>query len=340
MKKLLLALLLFSLTGFFQANAQDTLTILHLNDTHSTLAPVGPRTDDLIGTQGGIARAATVIGMTKMTETNVLTLHAGDFSIGDLFYNKFFGVPELRILKSLGLDAMTVGNHEWDLTPAALLGALQNAFPTASDGFPLLSANTDLSDPSLAELNNYISPYTIKQVGNIKVGIFGMTTPITNLTSQPAPAVISEDITTIAANMVSELSAQNCDVVIFLSHLGLDLDKIIAANIPGINLIVGGHDHYLLSPPVEVNNPLGQKVWIVQANSNYLDIGKVKVVVNNGNVTLLSSQVIPLNESIPEEPTVKTTVNSLISGIESFYGIPFYTQQVGYAASFFKRSRN
>ena len=75
-------------------------------------------------------------------------------------------------------------------------------------------------------------------------------------------------------------------MIIFLSHLGLDLDKIIGENIPGINLIVGGHDHYLLNPPVEVTNPLGQKVWIVQANSNYLDIGKVKLEVENGNITL------------------------------------------------------
>ncbi len=335
MKKLLLVLLLLSLSGFFQVTAQDTLTILHLNDTHSTLAPIGPRNNDLTGTQGGIARAARIIGMTKMSETNVLTLHAGDFSIGDLFYNKYFGVPELQILQSLGLDAMTVGNHEWDLTPAALLGALQNAFPTPADGFPLLSANTDLSDPSLAELKNYISPYTIKQVGNIKVGIFGMTTPITNLISQPSPAVISEDITTVAADMVTTLSSQGCDVIIFLSHLGLDLDKIIAENIPGINLIVGGHDHYLLSTPVEIINPLGQKVWIVQANSNYLDIGKVQLEVENGNVTLLNSQVIPLDESIPEEPTIKATIDYLISDIESTYGIPFYTQQAGYAAGYF-----
>ena len=154
---------------------------------------------------------------------------------------------------------MTVGNHEWDLTPAALLGASQNAFSTPADGFPLLTANTDLSDPSLAELKSYISPYTIKQVGNIKVGIFGMTTPMTNLISQPSPPVISEDITTVAADMVTTLSSQRCDVIIFLSHLGLDLDKIIAENIHGINLIVGGHDHYLLSTPVEMINPLGQK---------------------------------------------------------------------------------
>ena len=61
----------------------DTLTILHLNDTHSCLAPLAPRKDNLEGTRGGIARAATVIGMAKMTEPNVLVLHGGDSFIGD-----------------------------------------------------------------------------------------------------------------------------------------------------------------------------------------------------------------------------------------------------------------
>ena len=64
----------------------DTLTILHVNDTHSNLAPLGPRTEDLKGTQGGIARAASIIGMNRMTEPNLLLLHAGDLFIGDLFF--------------------------------------------------------------------------------------------------------------------------------------------------------------------------------------------------------------------------------------------------------------
>jgi 5'-nucleotidase / UDP-sugar diphosphatase len=327
---------LFLIAFLARNNAQvDTLTILHLNDTHSTLSAVGPRDESLQGMQGGIARAATVVGLSKMTDPNVLFLHAGDYSIGDLFYNAYFGVPELQILKSLGLDAMTVGNHEWDLGPSAFLGALQTAFPNPADGFPLLSANTDLSNSSLAGLKNYIFPYTIKQVGNIKVGIFGMTTPETNLTSNPSPAVISDDIVNISANMVSTLKAQNCDVIILLSHLGLELDKIVAANVPGINVIVGGHNHYLLNEPVKITNPSGKTTWIVQAKSNYLYIGKLKLEINNGNVNLINYQVIHLDKTVPEDPTVLATVNSLISNIENIYGIPFYTKQAGYAESFF-----
>lgn len=337
MKRMFTKIVILFFAAFLTSTSAqiDTLTILHLNDTHSTLSSVGPRDASLHGSQGGIARAATVIESSRMTDPNVLFLHAGDYSIGDLFYNAYFGVPELQLLKSLGLDAMTVGNHEWDLTPSTLLGALQTAFPDPADGFPLLSANTDLSDPSLAALRNYILPYTIIQKGNIKVGIFGMTTPETNLTSNPSPAFISDDIINISANTVAALASQNCDVIILLSHLGLALDKIVAANVPGINVIVGGHDHYILYSPVKVTNPSGKTTLIVQAGSNYLYIGKLKLLVDNGNVTLAGYQLIPLDKSIPEEPTVLATVNSLIANIETIYGIPFYTAQAGYAAYYF-----
>ncbi|MFH0992578.1 MAG: metallophosphoesterase [bacterium] len=140
--------LLVSLFIFSISRAQvDTLTILHINDTHSTLGTIGPRNAALQGGLGGIARVASYVGYTKMTEPNVLFLHAGDAFVGDLFFNSFFGVAELKLLLSLGLDAMAVGNHEFDLTPAILQMALDSAFTDAA--FPMLSANINLEDPSV-----------------------------------------------------------------------------------------------------------------------------------------------------------------------------------------------
>ena len=334
MKKLtfFIYLLLLSLLSFGNSIAQvDTLTILHINDTHSTLSPLGPRTSDLQGTQGGIARAASVIGEARMSDPNVLVLHAGDVFIGDLFFNQFFGVPEFKLMKELGFDAMTVGNHEYDLGPLTLDGALREAF-TPDSGFPLLSANSILDDPSVADLKNYISPYTIKQLGNIKVGIFGLTTPEANLLSQPAPVFVDTNLIPIALNMISELQAQHCNVIILLSHLGYNLDKLIASNIPGIDVIVGGHDHYLFQQPVEVTNPSGNKTYIVQAGSFYKYLGKMQLVVSSSGVRLLNYQAIHLDNTIPLEPTVNTVVNGLMSEIENTYG-PVYTQQVAYVTN-------
>jgi len=336
MKNLLFTITVFLLFTTVLFSQPDTLTILHVNDSHSTLEAIGPRDANLKGTLGGISRIATLVGMTKMTEPNVLFLHAGDISIGDLFFNKYYQVPELQILNAIGVDAITLGNHEFDLGPEALLGSLQYAFPVSTDAFPLLTANIDFSDPSISDLQNYVTSYTIKEFGDLKVGIFGLTTPATNLISNPAPAVVSEDIVNITAAMVSTLRiSENCDVIILLSHLGVDLDKVIVQYVPGINVIVGGHDHYKYEQPITLSDPVGGTTWIVQAGSNYLNAGKMSLVVDGSNVQLINYQLIPIDTNIPQEPTVQSNIDNMIADIEFFYGIPFFTQQLGYANSIF-----
>ena len=311
----------------------DTLTILHVNDSHSNLSPLGPREPTLEGTQGSIARAATLIGQTMMQDPNVLLLHAGDVFIGDFFFNVFFGVAEFQMMLSLGFDAMAVGNHEFDLTPAVLQASLETAFTTGS--FPLLSANLNLEDPGVSGLKDYISPYTIKEVGNVKVGIFGMTTPETNIFSQPYPAFIDTNIVQISAAMVDTLTAENCDVIICLSHLGFELDQLVASYVPGINAIVGGHTHTLLEEPVPIINPGGTTTWIVQVGAFYSYMGKLQLTINDGQVDLLDYQAIHLDSSIPEEPTIAGTVEFLTADIEALYG-HVYSQQVSYAAEYFQ----
>ncbi len=326
MKNFVKFFLIFILTAGTLSGQTDELTILYLGDTHSCLAPLGPRNPDLTGTQGGIARAASVIGYYESSPGNVLTLHSGDFSIGDLFYNVYFGVPELQILNSLGVDAMTVGNHEFDLTPSTLAGALNAAFGNPSSGFPLLSANADIS--SFPALNPYISAYTVKEFGDLKVGIFGLTTHGTMLLSNPSPVVISDQFIQTAGAMVQQLlTVENCDFIICLSHYGFLADQAIAEYVPGINLIVGGHDHYLIEP-LKIGN-----TWIVQAQSNYKMIGKAVFEINGSSATLAGNEMIPLDENIPEEATVKATVDFLTADIEDTYG-PVYTQQIAVSNTF------
>ena len=317
----------------------DTITILHVNDSHSTLAAIGPRDQNLNGTLGGIARATSVIGYERTLDPELLLLHAGDISIGDLFFNRYFQVPELTWMSMMNFDAMELGNHEFDLTPAALLGSLQNVFPVPADAFPILGANADAA--AIPELDAYISDYTTKDIGAIKVGIFGLITPATNILSQPLPVLIEDDITeimNIAGTAAYTLrNVENCDVVILLSHLGVEFDMAVASMVPGIDIIIGGHDHYKYNAPIPVPNPLSGTTWIAQAGSNYMYVGKLKITVDAiGTISLLDYALIPLDENVPEEPTVKAMVNGLIADIETFYSTPFFTQPFGYANAFHK----
>ena len=299
------------------ALGQETaITILHVNDTHAHLDGFGPKNHHLEGELGGIARAATVIGTERATAENVVLLHAGDVFTGDLFFNKYLAVPEWQIMTALGFDAEAVGNHEFDLGPDPLAYALSLGLPNVE--FPLLSANLDMS--AAPSLTNWIRPSIVKTFGSVKVGIFGMTV-FDDPTNMPSPVVIEPDIVGAATKAVADLKAQNVQVVVCLSHLGVAYDRQIAAAVSGIDFIVGGHNHYLLSAPEEVTNPDGKKTFIVQAGEFYEQIGKLRISVNaSGEVALKDWSTIPVNKHVPADPTIQGIVDGLKKGIVEQYG--------------------
>lgn len=295
------------------------ITVLHVNDSHSHLDATGPKDVNLDGTLGGISKAATVIGMVRAVEPNVLLLHAGDFCVGELFYNKYFGVPELQIMKQLGFDAMAVGNHEFDFGPEVLSGVLAEGF--AGGSFPVVSANLDMSGYPVLE--NWITPSVIKNVNGVKVGIFGMTIP--DPMNNPSPVIVSEDLAPIAMQTITDLRTSGADIIIMLSHLGIMYDQLIASNVPGIDFIVGGHDHYVFQQPVVVTNPSGKSTRIVQAGENYKYVGKLKFTFDNGIITYNNYEVLPVDANIPPVPEIQGVVDYLKAGIVEQYGDVYHT---------------
>ena len=319
---------MFVVTCIAQAQHRtDTLSILHVNDTHGNLSSSGPRATDLKGTIGGIARAATVIGMTRMVDPSTLLLHAGDAFLGDLTFNAMFGVAEQTLLQELGFDAMTMGNHEFDLTPELFFIALNQSGMT----LPVISSNCILLDSALLPLRPFINKWIVKDVKGVKVGIFGMTTPEANVLSQVLPSAFLDTLIleTAAAAVDSLRNLYGCTSVIMLSHLGISLDRQLAYAIPGIDAVIGGHDHALV-PQSEILIPSlhGTQVPVVQAGAFYHDIGKLRLTVTDGRTSFLDWTAIPLDQSIPEEPSVAAVIDTLQARIEQQYGLPVFTQQI------------
>ena len=292
-----------------------TITIVHVNDTHGHIDAFGPKDFHLNGTIGGIAKAAHIFGAIRAAEQNVVLLHGGDAFVGDFMFNAYMGVPELQIMSSLGFDAMAVGNHEFDLTPDALLGALSAATPSVK----LLSANLDMTQyPGAADLGGFVQPSIVIERG-VKIGIFGLTVwdnPGTN----SAPIGIVDPTPAIAAQMVQSLRAQGAVVVICLSHMGFLHDKEIASAVSGIDVIVGAHDHYLFQKPVRVQQTNGKETLILQAGSFYLNVGELRLNVENGKVSFLDYRIIPVDRRVPAVPDVQAVVNGLKDGIVQIYG--------------------
>ena len=295
---------------------ETVITILHVNDTHAHLDSFGPKNIHMEGELGGIARAATIINEVRATEPNVLLLHAGDISHGDLFFNKFLDIPELNLMRSLGFDAMTVGNHEFDLGPDPLTYCLSAALPNGE--IPLLSANLDMS--GYPALTNWVHPWIIKTVGGVKVGIFGMTV-FDDPMNMPAPVVISPDIVPAAVKAIDDLHAQGAKVIICLSHLGIRYDRVLASAVSGIDFIVGGHDHELLSTPEAVTSPSGKRTLIVQAGDSYKYVGELRIAVRgDGSVNLKDWHTIPVTRKVPAVPEIQAVVDGLKAEIVAQYG--------------------
>ena len=254
------------------------LTILHVNDSHSYLAG----TDDAIlidgkktgVTLGGWARLASAVDMVRSRRGSVALLHGGDAVQGGLYFMKYGGRPEMELLDRLGFDAMTLGNHEFDKGPLFLAGFLKYA------GTPILGANVEA--PGVPALAKRIRPYVILQYGDERVGVIGLTTPDTAFISEPGPSVRFLDVAETARRCVRELEARGIDKIILLTHIGYENDLRLAAEVPGADVIVGGHSHTLLGRegatdfgvaglaaegpyPTPVKGPDGGTVYVVTA---------------------------------------------------------------------------
>ena len=338
------------LGSFSMTQAQvDTLTILHVNDTHSHLLPYGPKDAQGNWTWGGMARLATLVGASRMTDPNVILLHAGDAFVGDFMFQEYVGVAELQIMKALNYDAFELGNHEFDLYPSTLKYVLNQAgFP--GTGFPILCANLDISgDP---ELGYFVRPYVIKEYGGLRVGIFGLLTDMTNQISNPSPVVVLPPLTEAQEWVDSLRVGHDCDVVILLSHLGSGYDQMIASSVSGIDVIVGGHEHRVIETPIQIGNTL-----ILQAGEFGRYLGKLRVIVDRkasskpayGDLSLCKGktkrviqgwkyEMESVDSSIPPEPTLSAMIGNLTAGIEADprFG-PVYTQVIAQAKSEIKK---
>ncbi|WP_370223749.1 5'-nucleotidase C-terminal domain-containing protein [Cytobacillus sp.] len=279
--------------GFYE------LSIMHTNDTHANL--------------DSVAKLATAINEFRAQKPDSLLLSAGDVFSGTLYFNEFEGQADLEFMNYLNYDAMTFGNHEFDL------GASEDGHKALAEfikkaEFPFVSANTDFSkDPlfdglfhgsTIAENpeNGNIFNAVIKEVDGEKIGIFGLTTEETAEISSPGSIEFSNYIES-AENTVEMLEAQGINKIVALTHLGyddsteFDNDLLLAENVEGIDIIVGGHTHTKLSGPVIITEGKTEPTVIVQANEYGKFLGTLSIDFNeNGKVTAYEGELVDVAE--------------------------------------------
>ncbi|HOW55976.1 MAG TPA: 5'-nucleotidase C-terminal domain-containing protein [Syntrophorhabdaceae bacterium] len=264
----------FSFLAF--VNAQE-IRILHVNDFHGFAEDHKRLGSD--APQGGIAYLAALAGQLRQEKPSVL-LAAGDMIQGNTWANLFEGRPSIEVMNAMGFDAMTVGNHEFDFGKAVLVKRVQEA------KFPVLGANIEGLDS--------LKPYTIKEVGGVRLGIIGIVTEDTPSATHPdnVEGLRFLPVAKTVERCIGELKGR-ADIIVVLSHIGYNADMALANSVKGIDVIVGGHSHTKTGKHIVVGNTI-----IVQAWEHGLVLGVLDLTVEDGKIV---NAVSRLEEVSPQK---------------------------------------
>ncbi len=252
------------------------LVILHTNDTHSRIDPF-PMDGGPYQGLGGVARRMSLIRRVRDRHPNVLVLDSGDIFQGTPYFNFFGGEIEFESMSAMGYDVVTLGNHDFDNGVKGLAGVM----PLAE--FDFVSANYDV-DGSLLE--SRVRPWVIHDVGGVRVGIFGLGVAFEGLVLPPNHlGVRYTDPMAAARRSVAELRERGCSLVICLSHLGYQYredqpsDTVLAREVEGIDLILGGHSHTFMDEPDVYVQADGRSTLVNQVGWGGMRLGRVDVVM-------------------------------------------------------------
>ncbi len=271
-----LALAVLSLS----AQAQKQLTVLHTNDTHSTVLPLSEHLEDTLRAgRGGYLRRVAMLKEERKKDTDLLLFDSGDFSQGSPYYTLFKGDVEVGLMNMMGYDAATIGNHEFDFG----LENMARLFRMAK--FPIVCANYDFTGTCVEGL---VKPYIILKRKGVKIGVFGVCPKMDGLVAADNfKGVKYLDPVAKACEMGEYLKKkEKCDVVICLSHLGWNLrpdmdDEQMIAGSHGIDLVLGGHSHTYFKDLQWVKDSDGRLVPDDQNGKHAIYVGKMTLTIQN-----------------------------------------------------------
>jgi len=273
--------------SLYQEDVESQLTILHTNDHH------GHFWKNRHGEIGFAAQKTLVDAIRQEVQAaggHVLLLSAGDINTGMPESDMLDAEPDFKAMSAMGYDAMALGNHEFDNPLDVLMK--QKEWAT----FPFLSANIVTKGTGKPLFDDY----KIWDFDGLKVAVIGFTTPDTpTMVASDLSSLEFRDPVEVAQKMIPKLR-KKAAVVIALSHLGFyenayhgsnaPGDMTLAAAVPGIDVIVGGHSHEKMTESVSQNGTL-----IVQSGDHGKYLGRLDLKFKNGELTQQNYRLIPVN---------------------------------------------
>lgn len=371
-----------------ELQGQVHLTLIHTSDIHSRLFPynvllgqidagLGLGAANEIANVGGIARMSHIVGRERARSARSLHIDGGDCFQGAPVFNFYNGEAEIRALSAMGADAMLIANHEFDSGARNLAVQLQKWA-----NFPALASNYKLEDPAqpgASPLGPVFEQFHVYDVDGLKVGLIGMAnlSSLTSIFDAPNRLGITPLTTREVAQFYIDMLRPHVDVMVAVSHLGLDNDEEMIAETTGFDVILGGHNHIVLQPPKVVrdcssNYDEDAKSFYIELNGAEPDtkvrrycrprevvlahsgafakyVGRLDLVLSNDadevgeeydpvngfEVLSESFQLFPVNEDVPEDPTVASVLEPYAQGLDVLANLELL---IGYAPDGSRRS--
>lgn len=311
MKKILSLLLavvmVFGLmTAAFAADADlaGKTVVLHTNDVH-----------------GQVDLYAKVAALKKDYEAkgaDVILVDAGDYAQGTPYVSDSQGKTAIELMNAAGYDVVTLGNHEFDYGYANLQTIMKDAkFKVVCN----IKYNGKLA---------FDASYVVETKGGLKVGFLGLTTPETSTKAHPAKIkgvtfMAQNALYSFATQEAANLKAGGSDVVIALTHLGVDPESKpnrstdLYANAKGIDFIIDGHSHTKMT---EGEN--GEPIQSTETKLKYVGV----VVIDNATKKIESNELIQLDGYANEDADTKAAADAIITDVDARLGAVFAKSEV------------
>ncbi len=300
----------------------DEVSVIFTHDMHSHMDADRVSKHGKVVEVGGFGKLKTAMDQVKANYPDSFILDGGDFSMGTPYQTIFSKeASELKMMKFLGYEATTFGNHEFDYRARGLASMLQAA---AGKGPQLLCANIDwektLQDESLKDdakilkeaCDAYgVKDYTVLEHDGIRMAVFGLLGE-SAVEYAPESGLMFKDAQETAKDVVNEIkNKEDVDLIVCISHCGTienETDKMedaedyqLAENVPDIDLIVSGHSHTTLDEPVQVGD-----TYLVSCGSYNTNMGHVVLKKSGDHYKIKNYELIPLDESVKSDAAVES----------------------------------
>jgi len=311
-----------------------TLDVLFMHDMHSHLNPFTVMKDGEAVQVGGLSRMMTLVKQQYAVNPDTLFVDAGDFSMGTVVQSVFeTDAAELRTLGAMGVEATTIGNHEFDFGPDGLANSLMTALHSGEKVPAMIISNLDLEatkaqprsdarDALLAAFEAYgMQEYQMIKKGDVNIaimGIFGLDA----LDCAPFSELVFKNPVEGAKETVAKIQANEAaDIIICLSHSGTwsdpdsSEDEILAKSVPEIDVIISGHTHTTLEKPITHGT-----TYIGSAGEYGKYLGSMSLQQNaDGTWKLNKYELLPITEEILQDAQTQAVIDNYLAQIDVNY---------------------